>query len=263
MELNFDSPVRLTEELLPLLRALHAELDRERRVDRGQGRARDGGLLRRLEGGADRLDRRAAPRGARERRARRARAARLRGDRGLPAGSARKNPLTRWMVGEARAGGRRDRRRRPGGRGERIVPRGYALFPALRIAHAGARAPRSASAARARCRTPGSPRARACRMPKRRSNAAQPASAARVEADRRRQRGRDRVRARRRIRSGFGLRRGGHLRHRVGAVGERVAGAVGERRERVAQELRVARGPCRGGRPARAPGSAARRTSRP
>ena len=93
---------------------LRAQLDRERGVGRGPGGARDRGLLRRLEGGADRVDRLAAPRGALERRARRAGAARLRVHRGLPAGRPPQEPahaLDRLEAGEGRG---RDRRRRPG-----------------------------------------------------------------------------------------------------------------------------------------------------
>src|SRR4051812_23214261 len=52
---------------------------------------------------------------------------------GFPQESLKRNPATRWIVGkpEQVAGAIVDAG--PGGRAERIVPRGYALFPFLRI----------------------------------------------------------------------------------------------------------------------------------
>ena len=69
MDVNFFGPVRVTEALLPLLRE-DGGVDRERGQRGGASRA---AALRRVlgeQGGADRLERRAARRGGEERRAR-------------------------------------------------------------------------------------------------------------------------------------------------------------------------------------------------
>jgi short-subunit dehydrogenase len=52
---------------------------------------------------------------------------------GFPQDGLRKNPLTRWAVGKPSKVADAIVDAGPGGRAERIVPRGYALFPALRI----------------------------------------------------------------------------------------------------------------------------------
>jgi short-subunit dehydrogenase len=52
---------------------------------------------------------------------------------GFPQDSLRRNPATRWIVSKPEKVADAIVDAGPGGRGERIVPRGYALFPALRI----------------------------------------------------------------------------------------------------------------------------------
>ncbi len=55
MAINFDAQLRLTEALLPLLRNLHAERDRQCRLHRRPGRARGNRRLQRVEVRARRL----------------------------------------------------------------------------------------------------------------------------------------------------------------------------------------------------------------
>jgi short-subunit dehydrogenase len=133
MELNFDSPVRLTEALLPLLRAsapsavvnVASIAGRVARSTAGSYGASKAAMI----GWTDALHLEERPNGVHV-------GLVLPGfvsTEGFPQDSLRKNPLTRWIVSkpEKVAGAIVDAG--PGGRGERIVPRGYALFPALRI----------------------------------------------------------------------------------------------------------------------------------
>jgi short-subunit dehydrogenase len=52
---------------------------------------------------------------------------------GFPQDGLRKNPATRWIVSKPEKVAAAIVDAGPGGRAERIVPRGYAVFPALRI----------------------------------------------------------------------------------------------------------------------------------
>ena len=107
MELNFDAQVRLTEELLPLLRASAPSAIVNVCLDGGAGRPRRRGRLQRLEVRARRLVRCAVGRGARQRRPRRAGAAGLHRDRGLPRGRAARqaaHPLDRLHAREGGGG---------------------------------------------------------------------------------------------------------------------------------------------------------------
>jgi short-subunit dehydrogenase len=133
MELNFDSPVRLTEALLPLLRGsapssivnVASVAGRVARATAGSYGASKAALI----GWTDALHLEERPHGVHV-------GLVLPGfvsTEGFPQDSLRRNPALRWIVGkpEQVAGAIVDAG--PGGRGERIVPRGYALFPALRI----------------------------------------------------------------------------------------------------------------------------------
>jgi short-subunit dehydrogenase len=137
MELNFDSPVRLTEELLPLLRAsspsaivnVASIAGRVARSTAGSYGASKAAMI----GWTDALYLEERANGVHV-------GLVLPGfvsTEGFPQDGLRKNPLTRWVVGkpEQVAGAIVDAG--PGGRAERIVPRGYALFPALRIVTPG------------------------------------------------------------------------------------------------------------------------------
>ena len=142
MKLNFEAPVRLTEALLPLLRATapppiaaRPVADRQR-LEHG-GRGSPGPNARRLLGRqvrARRLERRAVRRGARTRRPRRAGAAGVRRDRGLSRPpSCSPTRCTRLIVSKPEAVAEAIVECGPGGKAERYVPRYYWLAAAARI----------------------------------------------------------------------------------------------------------------------------------
>jgi uncharacterized protein len=133
MELNFDSPVRLTEALLPALRAsapssivnVASIAGRVARRTTGSYGASKAALI----GWTDALHLEEKPNGVHV-------GLVLPGfvsTEGFPQEGLKRNPVTRLIVGkpEQVAGAIVDAG--PGGRAERIVPRGYAVFPALRI----------------------------------------------------------------------------------------------------------------------------------
>jgi uncharacterized protein len=133
MELNFDAPVRLTEALLPTLREsapssvvnVASIAGRVARPTAGSYGASKAALI----GWTDSLHLEEKPHGVHV-------GLVLPGfvsTEGFPQESLKRNPATRWIVGKPEhvAGAIVDAG--PGGRAERIVPRGYALFPALRI----------------------------------------------------------------------------------------------------------------------------------
>jgi short-subunit dehydrogenase len=133
MELNFDAPVRLTEALLPTLRrsapsSVVNVASIAGRVARG-GAGSYGASKAALIGWSDALHLEEREHGVHV-------GLVLPGfvaTEGFPQEGLRRNPATRWIVGkpEQVAGAIVDAG--PGGRGERIVPRGYAALPALRI----------------------------------------------------------------------------------------------------------------------------------
>src|SRR3954469_4518096 len=133
MELNFDSVVRLNEAPLPLLLAsapsavlnVASVAGRVARPTAGSYGASKAALI----GWTDSLHLEEKPHGVHV-------GLVLPGfvsTEGFPQESLKRNPATRWIVGKPEhvAGAIVDAG--PGGRAERIVPRGYALFPALRI----------------------------------------------------------------------------------------------------------------------------------
>ncbi len=133
MELNFDSPVRLTEALLPALRRsapssvvnVASVAGRVARATAGSYGASKAAMI----SWSDALHLEEQEHGVHV-------GVVLPGfvsTEGFPQEGLKKNPLTRWIVGKPSqvAGAIVDAG--PGGRAERIVPRGYALFPALRI----------------------------------------------------------------------------------------------------------------------------------
>jgi short-subunit dehydrogenase len=133
MALNFDAPVRLTEALLPLLRRsapasivnVASIAGRVARSTTGAYGASKAALI----GWTDALHLEERSTGVHV-------GLVLPGfvaTEGFPQESLRKNPLTRWIVGKPEQVADAIVDAGPGGRGERIVPRGYALFPALRI----------------------------------------------------------------------------------------------------------------------------------
>jgi uncharacterized protein len=133
MELNFDAPVRLTEALLPLLRSsapssivnVASVAGRVARANAGSYGASKAALI----GWTDSLHLEERPHGVHV-------GLVLPGfvsTEGFPQDALRKNPLTRWIVSKPEKVADAIVDAGPGGRGERIVPRGYALFPALRI----------------------------------------------------------------------------------------------------------------------------------
>lgn len=133
MELNFDSPVRLTQELLPLLRSsapssvvnVASIAGRVARPTAGSYGASKAAMI----GWTDALHLEERPNGVHV-------GLVLPGfvsTEGFPQEGLRKNPLTRWIVGKPPQVADAIVDAGPGGRAERIVPRGYALFPALRI----------------------------------------------------------------------------------------------------------------------------------
>ena len=133
MDINFDAPVRLTEALLPLLRAsapssvvnVASIAGRVARSTAGSYGASKAALI----GWTDSLHLEERPNRVHV-------GLVLPGfvsTEGFPQESLKRNPATRLIVGkpEQVAGAIVDAG--PGGRAERIVPRGYAVFPALRI----------------------------------------------------------------------------------------------------------------------------------
>ena len=133
MELNFDAVVRLTEALLPILRSsspsaivnIASIAGRVARSTAGSYGASKAALI----GWTDSLYLEEKPHGVHV-------GLVLPGfvsTEGFPQEGLKKNPLTRWIVGKPEAVAQAVVDAGPGGRAERIVPRGYALFPALRI----------------------------------------------------------------------------------------------------------------------------------
>ena len=113
MEINFDAQLRLTEALLPLLRASAPSAIVNVASTAGRVVALAHRRLQRLEGRAGGLVGRAARGGGRQRRARRARAPGLHLDRGLPAGRADVQAVDALAGLDAREGRRGDPPRRP------------------------------------------------------------------------------------------------------------------------------------------------------
>jgi short-subunit dehydrogenase len=133
MELNFDSVVRLTEALLPLLRAsspsaivnVASVAGRIARPTAGSYGASKAALI----GWTDSLHLEERSAGVHV-------GLVLPGfvsTEGFPQDGLKKNPATRWIVSKPEKVADAIVAAGPGGRAERIVPRGYALFPALRI----------------------------------------------------------------------------------------------------------------------------------
>jgi short-subunit dehydrogenase len=133
MELNFDAVVRLTEPLLPVLRSsspsaivnIASIAGRVARSTAGSYGASKAALI----GWTDSLYLEEKPHGVHV-------GLVLPGfvsTEGFPQEGLKKNPLTRWIVGKPESVAQAVVDTGPGGRAERIVPRGYALFPALRI----------------------------------------------------------------------------------------------------------------------------------
>jgi short-subunit dehydrogenase len=133
MELNFDSPVRLTEALLPVLRRsapssivnVASVAGRVARSTAGSYGASKAALI----GWTDALHLEEREHGVHV-------GLVLPGfvsTEGFPQDGLRKSPMTRWIVSTPEKVADAIVDAGPGGRGERIVPRGYALFPALRI----------------------------------------------------------------------------------------------------------------------------------
>ena len=133
MDLNVLSPVRLTEALLPLLRSsapssvvnVASVAGRVARATAGSYGASKAAMI----GWSDALYLEERGHGVHV-------GVVLPGfvsTEGFPQEGLKKNPLTRWVVGKPSKVADAIVDAGPGGRAERIVPRGYALFPALRI----------------------------------------------------------------------------------------------------------------------------------
>jgi short-subunit dehydrogenase len=133
MELNFDSPVRLTEALLPVLRSsapssivnVASVAGRVARATAGSYGASKAALI----GWTDSLHLEERSNGVHV-------GLVLPGfvsTEGFPQESLTKNPLTRWVVSKPEKVADAIVDAGPGGRAERTVPRGYALVPVLRI----------------------------------------------------------------------------------------------------------------------------------
>jgi uncharacterized protein len=133
MELNFDSVVRLTEALLPLLRSstpsavvnVASVAGRIARPTAGSYGASKAALI----GWTDSLHLEERASGVHV-------GLVLPGfvsTEGFPQDGLKKNPATRWIVSKPEKVADAIVAAGPGGRAERIVPRGYALFPLLRI----------------------------------------------------------------------------------------------------------------------------------
>lgn len=133
MELNFDAPVRLTEELLPVLRAsapssivnVASIAGRVARATAGSYGASKAAMI----AWTDSLHLEERGNGVHV-------GVVLPGfvsTEGFPQDDLRKNPATRWIVGKPSSVADAIVDAGPGGRAERIVPRGYAVFPLLRL----------------------------------------------------------------------------------------------------------------------------------
>jgi uncharacterized protein len=133
MDLNFDGPVRLTEELLPLLRAsapsaivnVASIAGRVARQTAGSYGASKAALI----GWTDSLHLEEKPNGVHV-------GLVLPGfvsTEGFPQAALKRNPATRLLVGKPEAVAGAIVAAGPGGRAERIVPRFYAVVPALRV----------------------------------------------------------------------------------------------------------------------------------
>jgi short-subunit dehydrogenase len=133
MELNFDSAVRLTEALLPVLRKsapssivnVASVAGRVARATAGSYGASKAALI----GWTDSLHLEERAHGVHV-------GVVLPGfvsTEGFPQDSLKRNPATRWIVSKPEKVADAIVAAGPGGRAERIVPRGYALFPVLRI----------------------------------------------------------------------------------------------------------------------------------
>ncbi len=133
MELNFDAPVRLTEALLPVLRRsapssivnVSSVAGRVARATAGSYGASKAALI----AWTDALHLEEREHGVHV-------GLVLPGfvsTEGFPQEALRKNPATRWIVSKPEKVADAIVDAGPGGRAERIVPRGYALFPALRV----------------------------------------------------------------------------------------------------------------------------------
>jgi short-subunit dehydrogenase len=133
MELNFDSPVRLTEALLPVLRRsapsavvnVASIAGRVARATVGSYGASKAAMI----GWTDALHLEERENGVHV-------GLVLPGfvsTEGFPQDDLRKNPMTRWIVSTPEKVADAIVDAGPGGRAERIVPRGYGLFPVLRI----------------------------------------------------------------------------------------------------------------------------------
>jgi short-subunit dehydrogenase len=133
MELNFDAPVRLTEALLPVLRRsapsaivnVASIAGRVARATAGSYGASKAAMIAWndalfLEERANGVHVGVVLPG-------------FVSTEGFPQEGLRKNPFTRWIVSKPSKVADAIVDAGPGGRAERIVPRGYALFPALRI----------------------------------------------------------------------------------------------------------------------------------
>jgi short-subunit dehydrogenase len=133
MELNFDSPVRLTEALLPILRrsapsSIVNVASVAGRVARGTAGSY-GASKAAMIGWTDALHLEEREHGVHV-------GVVLPGfvsTEGFPQDALRKNAATRWIVSKPEKVADAIVDAGPGGRAERIVPRGYALFPALRM----------------------------------------------------------------------------------------------------------------------------------
>ena len=133
MDLNFDAPVRLTEALLPVLRRsapssvvnVASVAGRIARPTTGAYGASKAAMI----GWTDALHLEEREHGVHV-------GVVLPGfvaTEGFPQDALRKNPLTRWIVSKPSKVADAIVDAGPGGRAERIVPRGYGVFPFLRI----------------------------------------------------------------------------------------------------------------------------------
>jgi uncharacterized protein len=133
MALNFDSPVRLTEELLPLLRAsapssvvnVASVAGRVARATAGSYGASKAAMI----AWTDSLHLEERENGVHA-------GVVLPGfvsTEGFPQDALRKNPVTRWIVSKPEKVADAIVDAGPGGRAERVVPRGYAIFGLLRL----------------------------------------------------------------------------------------------------------------------------------
>jgi short-subunit dehydrogenase len=133
MELNFDAPVRLTEALLPLLRAsapssivnVASVAGRVARATAGSYGASKAAMI----AWSDALYIEERPHKVHV-------GVVLPGfisTEGFPQESLKRNPMTRWIVSTPEKAADAIVAAGPGERAERVVPRGYAIFPALRI----------------------------------------------------------------------------------------------------------------------------------